>query len=339
MDSPNALAVQQPRPLDMRLLADTLCKGATEAELHLFAQVCDRTTLDPFTRQIYWIRGKGAVVSIDGFRVVAERTGKYRGQLGPYWCGEDGVWKDVWLSKTPPAACRVGILRAGFSEPLWATALLSAYIQATPTWQKMAPHMLSVRAEALGLRRAFPQELSGLYSEDELGIEGGSNTLLDAPVNPHGQRDLAAVPHIQRVAVNAQIEDAVAGQRRFQDTPQEAEFVDVSPAEPAPPPPAAESQEVEIDIVAFDAETSPGKTLCKTFDKIKPPAGRLSDAMLVYPGALPADIAARVLETAAPWRVRATVRCTGNKNRAGELIYGVQRGPDNSLQFELVEGR
>jgi phage recombination protein Bet len=158
-------------PEQIALMKRTVCRGATDDEFAMFLSQCKRTGLDPFARQIYAIKVDGRMttqVSIDGFRLIAERSGQYAGQIGPFWCGEDGTWTDVWLGKGNPVAARVGVLRHDFTEPCFAVAKFSSYARTTPVWRRMGDLMVSKCCESLALRKAFPFELSGLYTADEM---------------------------------------------------------------------------------------------------------------------------------------------------------------------------
>src|SRR5215475_5983345 len=181
-------AANMQRPLtreEIELLKDTVCKGATDTELKLFVMACNRKQLDPFSRQIYAVKRYDGVLkrevmtfqtAVDGFRLIAERTGRYQGQEGPWWCGADGIWHDVWTDHAhPPVAAKVGVMKHGFVKPLYAVALYSEYIQTTregganSIWRRRPAAQLAKCAESLALRQAFPEELSGLFTGEEMG--------------------------------------------------------------------------------------------------------------------------------------------------------------------------
>jgi phage recombination protein Bet len=165
------MPVVQTEGRDLDLMKRTLCQDLTDAELRLFAEVCKRSKLDPFRKQVYAVKRSGKVThqtSIDGFRVIAQRSGEYEGQAGPFWCGPDGNWQDVWLKAEPPVAAKVGVYRKGFREPVWGVARTAAYQAEGHLWKKMPEVMCAKCAEALALRKAFPEDLSALYTSEEM---------------------------------------------------------------------------------------------------------------------------------------------------------------------------
>ena len=172
---------------------------APRATVEAFLQHCRRTQLDPIARQIYAICRKGRwgiQISIDGARLIAERSGKYAGQTPVEWTGDGQTWTQVWLDRQPPAAARVGVHRSDFREPLYAVANFQAYAAGGPMWDKMPALMIGKCAEMLALRKAFPQDLSGLYSTEEMGQAGEPQQAAQvqpAP-QPEQQQPASAVP-------------------------------------------------------------------------------------------------------------------------------------------------
>lgn len=185
--SSDLVRVGELKPEQVELVKRTIAKGATDDELALFVYQCNRTRLDPIARQICCVprfdgRTRQTIyqtqVTIDGARLIAQRSNRYLGQTAVEWCGPDNQWVEAWLKNEPPAAARVGVYLAGNPNPIYAVAAWAEFSQTyvkdnttylMPMWKKMPAHMLAKCAEALALRKAFPQELSGLYIEEEMG--------------------------------------------------------------------------------------------------------------------------------------------------------------------------
>jgi phage recombination protein Bet len=186
----NAITKHEPMKTEQEdLIKRTLAKDATDEELRLFLHQCQRTGLDPLSKQIYaisrWSKDAGRKVmaiqvSIDGARLIAERTGKYDNQEGPYWCGDDGQWVDVWLSDKPPRAAKVLVYKVGSTRATTGIAHWSEYHDSKSSfWQNKPALMLAKCAESLALRKAFPQELSGLYTQEEMGQAENEGNVID----------------------------------------------------------------------------------------------------------------------------------------------------------------
>jgi phage recombination protein Bet len=152
-------------------------RAATDDELALFAHQCQRTGLDPLARQIYGVyrydkragqEVMGIQTGIDGFRAIAQRSGRYLGQTPVFWADENLNWTEVWTKPGPPVAAKVGVYMKGREEPTWATAKFRSYNAGGPMWDRMPDLMIGKCAEALALRKAFPAELSGLYIPEEM---------------------------------------------------------------------------------------------------------------------------------------------------------------------------
>jgi len=172
-------------PEKVELIKTTICKGATNDQLQLFVEVCKKTSLNPFMKQVYAVmrNSKGIQtmtiqVSIDGFRLIADRTGKYApGRESTFKYNDKGF-----------LSAATSYVKKQTQDGTWhevaASASYDSYAQTyngkpNNFWAKMPEVMLSKVAEALALRKAFPADLSGLYTKDEMG-QADNNKGVDA---------------------------------------------------------------------------------------------------------------------------------------------------------------
>lgn len=175
----NELAIRQDfSPEQIDLIKRTVAPGTSDDELALFLHQCQRTGLDPLSNQIYcmkrkqkgkdgmWTEKATIQVGIDGYRLIASRTGRYApGEVEIKMQGD----------KIVSAVATVKMCVGGQWFDVKAEAYFDEYKQTfgqtgelMGLWKKMPRQMIAKCAEALALRKAFPAELSGIYTNEEM---------------------------------------------------------------------------------------------------------------------------------------------------------------------------
>lgn len=184
------------------LIRRTVAADCSEDEFNLFFEAARRVGLDPFKRQIFAVvynknnaeRRKMAIITgIDGFRAIADRSGKYRpdenepqifydpdlkddktNPLGieravvtVHKMGPDGVWYPLkgvayWSEIAPLKEVWAYDKDAGKKQPTGIFELQEG------NWRKMPRVMICKAAEAQAIRRGWPEGLSGIYAHEEM---------------------------------------------------------------------------------------------------------------------------------------------------------------------------
>jgi phage recombination protein Bet len=237
--------------LDQRkMIRDSFLSGASEPEAAMLMELARVRKLNPITRQIHfvkrWDSNKNcevwsAQVGIDGFRSIAERTGRYDGQDEPEF---------EYDAKGAMKLCRVKVYRKDWSRPSVGLAHFSEYAQykkdksLTSMWATKPHVMLAKCAEALAFRKAFPEDMSGLCSSEEMGGNG------EPPPEP--------TPPPPGKTQTTTVKEAIEAKRASQQT------VDVTP--------------VALPPIRAQAEVSPKKATTKPSWAIQDDPSPLTDA-------------------------------------------------------------
>lgn len=158
----------------LELIRRTVAKELSAPEFELFMGVSRARGLDPILGQIHAVKrsdGEGSrkmvlQVSIDGGRLIAARTGEYAGNDAPIFSRDenDGLVASVTIYR----------LIGGQRVPFTGTAYWSEFYPGDKLgfmWKKMPRTMLAKCAEMQALRKGFPNDLSGLYGQEEIERE------------------------------------------------------------------------------------------------------------------------------------------------------------------------
>jgi len=173
-------------PEDIKTLVDSniIPKDTPEGTIRLFGKFCAESRLSPFKRQVHLIGRKtkdgmkySIQTGIDGYRSIADRTGRYAGSDDYRFNDTLTEYQHIITEKgRPPVTATATVYKivSGMRVPFTATARWEEYAQTkfdgslNPIWSKMPYLMIGKCAEALALRKAFPDELGGIYTDEEM---------------------------------------------------------------------------------------------------------------------------------------------------------------------------
>lgn len=172
-------------PEQVELLKTTIAKGLSDLELQLFLNVCDRTGLDPFARQICPVlrvdrkTGKTVLsiqVQIDGYRQIAQNTGEYAGCDRALFDEGLTLYEHLQAKRGKPKTCTITVYRLikGVRCPFTADVSWDDFYPGDKLgfmWNSKPHQMISKTCESQALRKAFQSELKYLKTEEEIVIE------------------------------------------------------------------------------------------------------------------------------------------------------------------------
>ena len=147
-----------------KLLINTVAKNASNEEFAMFREMCRATGLNPFQRQIWFIKTNSGVqmmTGINGYYHVANSYPEY-----------DGIEVETVEDKAGgPLKSVAKVWRKDRKHPSIGIARWEEFSKSYGNWKSMPFYMLEKCAEAIALRKAFPQKLSGIYTEEEMPHE------------------------------------------------------------------------------------------------------------------------------------------------------------------------
>jgi len=149
----------------LNTIRTTVAHGATDAEFAMFIEFCKSTRLNPFKKEIWFIKARDRVqmmTGINGFYTIANNHPAYDGM-------EEVTFETDEKGKLISATAKAW--RKDRRFPSIGTAYMSEYAGTSPIWQQKPRMMLAKVAESIALRKAFPQELNGLYTQEEMPAE------------------------------------------------------------------------------------------------------------------------------------------------------------------------
>lgn len=170
-------------------------ESVTEQELMMFMSLCKYQGLNPFLRDAYLIKyGTQAATIVVGKNALEKRAARcerYKGfEAGIIvWTG-NGVERRTGTFYLPDEQLVGGWARIyvdGYDKPIETEVSLEEYIgrkkdgTVNSQWATKPATMIRKVAKAQALREAFPEDMSGMYVAEEVGVDGLDETTIQQP--------------------------------------------------------------------------------------------------------------------------------------------------------------
>lgn len=212
-------AVNYADPEMVKTLKATVAQGLNDAEFVMFAQHCKATGLNPFKKEVWAIKGKSYInkrgeriegkvqimTGINGFHTIANANPSYDG-LETGLIDKNGDYKTQAYPGNDYIGAWCKVYRKDRRMPVEAVAMLleydkSAEVSYDSIWKKMKRVMITKCAESVALRKAFPQELNGLYTSEEMPQEFAPPAPLKLELEGEGRAAIDVTPGAKKAAV------------------------------------------------------------------------------------------------------------------------------------------
>lgn len=166
-------AIDYSKPQVLKVIRDTVAIGASESEFAMFIQVCKSSGLNPFKREIWFIKAGGRVqmmTGINGFTAIANNSEAFDGvEVG--LVGKAGEYLPLTYPGNDFIGAWAKVHRKDRKFPSEGVAMLAEYDKGQGNWKSMKRVMITKCAESIALRKAFPQQMNGLYTQEEMPAE------------------------------------------------------------------------------------------------------------------------------------------------------------------------
>ena len=185
--------------LDEQTVVNYLVSGKVEnvtpQEVVMFMKLCEHQGLNPFLHEAYLVKyGRDnpaqIVVGKSALEKRAYRNQRYKGIIGGIIVvRQDGVIDyrvgEFYLPEERIVGGWAKVFVDGFTNPIESSVSMAEYNSGKSVWTQKPATMIHKVAKVHALREAFPEDMAGMYSAEEVG----AYDLPEAPIEPpHGIR-------------------------------------------------------------------------------------------------------------------------------------------------------